>query len=141
MANGNERGAANLKQRLTAFLFGGAVGLAAGILLAPRSGRELRDNLVSRAEDAAERGREVYYETQERVQERVSEVGERAPYRDDEDRPEDTPIVPEAEPAPEEQRPRPARSEELLRKIEETRARLREQMERERRDEAGEEER
>ena len=133
----------SLRQRLGAFVIGGAVGLIAGILIATRSGRELRDNLAARAEDAAERGREVYFETQERVQERVSEVGERAPYSHQEPAPVETPIIsepgsaagtgsePEADATGEsgEPRPRPARSEELLRKIEETRARLREQME------------
>jgi gas vesicle protein len=120
--NGEERGA-GFRQRLAAFLFGGAVGLAAGLLLAPRSGREFRSDLVARAEDAAERGREVYHDVGERVQEKVSEVGERASYRE-----EETPIV--SAPEEREPRPRPARSEELLRKIEETRARLREQMDR-----------
>lgn len=64
------------KQRLRTFLFGGAIGALAGILLAPRSGRELRGSVANRAGEARERSRERYFETQERMQERLSESRE-----------------------------------------------------------------
>ncbi len=74
------------KQRLTTFVIGGVAGALAGILLAPKSGRELRGSIASRAGEARERGRETYFEAQERVQERFAEARERAP-RGEEDRP------------------------------------------------------
>ena len=67
------------KQRLTTFVLGGVAGALAGILLAPKSGRELRGSIASRAEEARERGRETYFEAQERVQERFAESRERPP--------------------------------------------------------------
>src|SRR5919107_1336518 len=69
------------KQRLTTFVLGGAAGALAGILLAPKSGRELRGSIASRAGEARERGRETYFEAQERVQERFAESRERPPQR------------------------------------------------------------
>ena len=69
------------KQRLTTFVLGGVAGALAGILLAPRSGRELRGSIASRAGEARERGRETYFEAQERVQERFAESRERPPQR------------------------------------------------------------
>lgn len=62
------------KKRLRTFLLGGAVGALAGVLLAPRSGQEVRTNIANRAGEARERGRETYFETQERLQERLSET-------------------------------------------------------------------
>lgn len=58
------------KQRLGTFVLGGLTGALAGILLAPRSGRELRGSITSRAGEARERGRETYFDAQERMQER-----------------------------------------------------------------------
>ena len=69
------------KQRLTTFVIGGVAGALAGILLAPKSGRELRGSIASRAGEARERGRETYFEAQERVQERFAESRERPPQR------------------------------------------------------------
>lgn len=66
------------KQRLTTFVLGGVAGALAGILLAPKSGRELRGSIASRAGEARERGRETYFEAQELVQERIAEVRERS---------------------------------------------------------------
>jgi gas vesicle protein len=65
------------KQRLRTFVLGGIAGALAGILLAPKSGKELRGSITSRAGEARERGRESYFEAQERVQERISEARER----------------------------------------------------------------
>ena len=138
------------KQRLGTFVLGGAVGALVGILLAPRSGRELRGSIADRAGEARDRGRESYFETQERLRERLAEMGEGEPRG-----PVDTEEVsfgPAAGPAqepsfgpgpsgprlqglrdvsgePGEEEPgdQPAgdRSEELRRKVQETRARLR----------------
>ena len=123
------------KQRLRSFVLGGAAGLLAGILLAPRSGKELRGSIRDRAGEARERSRESLFEAQERMQERISEVredpGAAEPAADAEPAkaaPE-TPTRPflrdvsrgEDEPA----RSGAERSEELRRKVRETRARLR----------------
>jgi gas vesicle protein len=119
------------KQLLRTFLLGGAAGILAGILLAPRSGKELRGSVMERAGEARERGRETLFEARERMQERLSEVRE-APHpdpsrphpedaatprpshlRDVSRRVEEEPVGRDAE-----------RSEELRRKVRETRARL-----------------
>ena len=60
------------KQKLRTFVLGGIAGALAGVLLAPRSGKELRGSLSNRAGEARERGRETYFEAQERMQERFS---------------------------------------------------------------------
>lgn len=117
------------RRQLGTFLFGGAVGALIGVLLAPRSGRELRGTFVSRLGEAGERGKESYYETQERLRERVSETRER-PVRSgaesDEVRKESTELHGGEEP----DNPRlPESSEELRRRIEETLTRLHERRE------------
>src|SRR3712207_115165 len=75
------------KQRLRTFLLGGAAGILAGILLAPRSGRELRGSVRERAGEARERGRETLFEARERMQERLSEAREGTQQRAPEDAP------------------------------------------------------
>jgi len=67
------------KQKLRAFVLGGLAGALAGVLFAPKSGREFRGSIASRAGEARERSRETYFEAQERVQERISEARERSP--------------------------------------------------------------
>ena len=67
------------KQKLSTFVLGGLTGVLAGILFAPKSGRELRGSISSRAGEARERGRETYFDAQERMQERVAEARERPP--------------------------------------------------------------
>lgn len=129
------------KGRLRTFLLGGAAGLLAGVLLAPRSGKELRGNLADRAGEARERGRESYFDAQENLRERVAASREgRRPA----ETPEATDAVPSDAPTA---APRPhlrdvssgadvgeeareadlalERSEELRRKVRETRERLR----------------
>ena len=64
------------RQRLRTFVLGGAVGALVGILLAPRSGKELRGSLANRAGEARERGRESYFEAQEQMRERLAEIRE-----------------------------------------------------------------
>ena len=65
------------RARLRTFLLGGAAGLLAGVLIAPRSGRELRGSLTDRAGEARERGRESFFETREGMRERRSALFER----------------------------------------------------------------
>ncbi len=127
------------KQRLRTFLLGGAAGILAGILLAPRSGRELRGSVVERAGEARERGRETLFEARERMQERLSEVREgsqQGPPESPGPQPEDVaPRRPHlrdvsgeagGEAGGEEDA---GRSEELRRKVRETRARLKGRLE------------
>jgi gas vesicle protein len=137
------------KQRLKSFLLGGAAGILAGILLAPRSGRELRGSIRDRAGEARERSRESLFEAQERMQERLSEARE-DPNRRQETEPTagvgrtEATTTPPSRPflrdvsqdaSPEEISGRDAeRSEELRRKVRETRARLRENLDRPRGD-------
>ena len=132
------------KQKLSTFVLGGVAGALAGILLAPRSGRELRGAMASRAGEARERGRESYFEARERARERAAEVREPS-LRDEE---LDITVGPPSDPEPVEpppvfpspapqlrdvseedsvdvQVPQEADSEELRRRIQETRSRLR----------------
>lgn len=144
---------ADFKKRLGTFLLGGAVGALAGLFFAPKSGKDLRDTIMSRTEEAAERGREAYFETQDRVAERVAEVRDQVfsqppPSMDeaqhemqvdehlDKGTSEDAVnSVTADDEAPGQEKPLQAqephssgKSEELLKKIEETRARLRQQL-------------
>jgi gas vesicle protein len=118
------------KQLLRTFLLGGAAGILAGILLAPRSGKELRGSVMERAGEARERGRETLFEARERMQERLSEVREGP--RPDPSHPHPEDVAPQrpthlrdVSRSVEEPVERDAeRSEELRRKVRETRARL-----------------
>jgi YtxH-like protein len=69
------------RSKLRTFVLGGLVGVAAGILLSPRSGKELRGSIANRAGEARERGRETYFEAQERARERLAEARDRPPPR------------------------------------------------------------
>lgn len=122
--------------RLRTFLLGGAAGLLAGVLFAPRSGRELRGSLADRAGEARERGRESFFEAQEGMRERRSAAREgRRPPEEPQPSPEEETVRvshprlrdvsgdfggPVEEPGGETER-----SEELRRKVRETRERLR----------------
>lgn len=132
------------KQKLGTFVLGGVAGALAGILLAPRSGKELRGSLASRAGEARERGRESYFEARERARERAAEVRDAPPLREEE---LDLTVGPPPDPEPVEPPPVfPSTSptlrdvsvedsvdvqtpdddsEELRRRIQETRSRLR----------------
>lgn len=129
------------KQRLRTFLLGGAVGALAGILLAPRSGREVRGRIANRAGEAREKSRERYFETQERLQERLSETLEGAPRPGTRTEPGvtlGTPAQPEVQKTftgrprlrdVSEESSTDAKSEDLRRKVQETRERLRSRLE------------
>ncbi len=133
------------KQKLGTFVLGGVAGALAGILLAPRSGKELRGSLASRAGEARERGRESYFEARERARERAAGVRDAPPLREEE---LDLTVGPPSDPEPVEpspvfpptaptlrdvseedsidvQTPPEDDSEELRRRIQETRSRLR----------------
>lgn len=135
------------KQRLRSFLLGGLTGVLAGILLAPRSGRETRGNIAERAGEARERGRERYFDTRESMRESFSANREGVPrFRrneneptvstgagagDDERAPEDEgvrerPVLRDvSRDFPSEGGESADRSEELRRKVRETRERIR----------------
>jgi gas vesicle protein len=66
------------KQKVGTFVLGGLAGAIAGVLLAPKSGKEFRNSVASRAGEARERGRETYFEAQERAQERMAWARERS---------------------------------------------------------------
>jgi gas vesicle protein len=121
------------KQRLRSFLLGGAAGILAGILFAPRSGKELRGSVMERAGEARERGRETLFEARERMQERLSESREGPQWKPPEpsgahpedDAPRRPPLRDVSRDFEGERAGRDAeRSEELRRKVRETRARL-----------------
>ena len=143
------------RQKLGTFVLGGVAGALAGILLAPRSGRELRGSIASRAGEARERGREGYFEARERARERAASVRDAPPVREEE---LDLTVGPASGPEPVEPPPvfpPPAPSlrdvsvgepsnaeaapegdpEELRRRIRETRARLRSRLDGPERDE------
>jgi len=132
------------RTRLRTFLLGGAAGLLAGVLIAPRSGRELRGSLTDRAGEARERGRESFFETREGMRERRSALFERRGRPADpprgaapEERTVAAPRLRDVSHDPEATVEAPAegpvegsvtgaeRSEELRRKVRETRERLR----------------
>lgn len=135
------------KQRLRTFLLGGAIGAFAGVLLTPRSGRELRSNLAERAEEVRERSRETYFEKQEHLQERLAETREGYSGRTGEEpkvslgtdspvaeKPEDFTGRPDGRPNLREvssegyEESSQTGPDELRRKVQETRARLRERL-------------
>ena len=128
------------RQRLRTFVLGGTVGALVGILLAPRSGKELRGSLANRAGEARERSRETYFDAQEQMRERLAEVregsrqrpevvdlgdsntapgGASRPYLRDVSRDVESEVFEESASLDAE------RSEELRRKVRETRERLR----------------
>lgn len=61
------------------FILGGVAGAVVGVLISPRSGRELRGAMSSRAGEARERGRESYFEARERARERMAGMREPRP--------------------------------------------------------------
>ncbi len=59
---------------MKAFLFGLGLGFGVGILFAPMSGQETRDNLTERANDLADTARQKFEEGRERVRRGVGAV-------------------------------------------------------------------
>ncbi len=85
--------------KIRTFVLGGIAGTLAGILLAPRSGKELRGSIASRVGEARELGRETYFDAQERARERLSEVRDRAPGTGEPEKPEN-PVTTGSAPQP-----------------------------------------
>lgn len=133
------------KQKLGTFVLGSVAGALVGILIAPRSGRETRGSIVSRAGEARERSREGYFEARERARERAAEFRDAPSVREesldltvgpvsDPETFEPPPVFPSAapplrdvsreEPVSVEEQP-DTDPEELRRRIRETRSRLR----------------
>jgi gas vesicle protein len=76
MAEQNQSGNA-----VMAFLLGGAVGIIAGLLLAPKSGQETRrrlqdwiDDLGDKSQDILEEGKEILEQGKEVLQEKIDKV-------------------------------------------------------------------
>ena len=124
------------KQRLRTFVLGGAVGALVGLLLAPRSGSELRGSIANRAGEARERGRETYFEAQEQLRDRLAEaregprqppgvvdLGGSSPSQGETGAPR--PYLRDVSRDVAGENPDVERSEELRRKVRETRERLR----------------
>ncbi|MBI4422458.1 MAG: YtxH domain-containing protein [Elusimicrobia bacterium] len=59
---------------ILALLVGGALGVAAGLLLAPRSGRETRERLADWLEDNREKTRDLLERGREAVSEKKDKV-------------------------------------------------------------------
>ena len=59
---------------LAGFIVGGAIGAVAGILLAPKSGKETRELLANSAKDAAQRADETVKEIQSKADSVVEEM-------------------------------------------------------------------
>ena len=106
------------KQRLRTFVLGGAAGALVGILLAPRSGKELRGSLANRAGEAREGSHKPRPD--------VANLGGMSPPEEETEMPRpqlrdvSKDVVDEVEETPDAER-----SEELRRKVRETRERLR----------------
>ncbi|MGB8770484.1 MAG: YtxH domain-containing protein [Candidatus Korobacteraceae bacterium] len=59
---------------MKSFLFGLGLGVGLGILFAPKSGKETRNNLTDRANDLASSARETYEHNLDRVQRGVQSI-------------------------------------------------------------------
>ncbi|HSB75529.1 MAG TPA: YtxH domain-containing protein [Terriglobales bacterium] len=57
---------------MKAFLFGFGMGIGLGVLFAPMSGQETRDNIAERAGDLASSARETFEQGRDRVRRGVS---------------------------------------------------------------------
>ncbi len=59
---------------MKAFLFGLGLGIGLGVLFAPMSGQETRDNIAERANDLASSARETIEQGRERLRSGISAV-------------------------------------------------------------------
>ncbi len=59
---------------MKSFLFGLGLGIGLGVLFAPMSGEETRNNIAERASDLASSARETYEQGRDRVQRGVSAI-------------------------------------------------------------------
>lgn len=59
---------------MKAFLFGLGLGIGLGVLFAPMSGQDTRNNLSDRANDLANTARETYEQGRDKVQRGINQV-------------------------------------------------------------------
>ena len=59
---------------MKAFLFGLGLGIGLGVLFAPMSGEDTRNNLSERANDLANTARETYEQGRDKVQRGINQV-------------------------------------------------------------------
>ncbi len=59
---------------MKSFLFGLGLGVGLGVLFAPMSGEETRNNLSDRANDLANNARDAYASNRERIQKGVESI-------------------------------------------------------------------
>ena len=59
---------------MKSFLFGLGLGIGLGVLFAPMSGQETRDNIAERANDLASSAKETFEQSRERVRSGVTAV-------------------------------------------------------------------
>ena len=59
---------------MRAFLFGLGLGIGLGVLFAPMSGQETRDNIAERANDLASSAKETFDQGRERLRSGISAV-------------------------------------------------------------------
>jgi gas vesicle protein len=59
---------------MKAFLFGLGMGIGLGVLFAPMSGQETRENIAERANDLASSARETYEQSRDRVRSGISAI-------------------------------------------------------------------
>ncbi|WP_238357675.1 YtxH domain-containing protein [Cohnella zeiphila] len=69
---------AESKSMLKGVLVGGAVGAAAALLLAPKSGRELRQDIRDKYRQTSDKAKTLVTNATEKTKEIVSHVGQRA---------------------------------------------------------------
>jgi gas vesicle protein len=69
---------AESKSLLKGALVGGALGAAAALLLAPKAGRELRQDIRDKYRQTSDKARKLVTEATEKTKEIVSQVGHRA---------------------------------------------------------------
>jgi gas vesicle protein len=59
---------------MKSFLFGLGIGLGIGVLFAPMSGEETRENISQRANDLVDQGRDIYEQGRERIRTGVTAI-------------------------------------------------------------------
>ena len=59
---------------MKSFLFGLGLGIGLGVLFAPMSGEETRNNITDRANDLASSARDAYEQNRDRVQKGVESI-------------------------------------------------------------------
>ena len=59
---------------MKAFLFGLGFGIGLGVLFAPMSGEDTRENIAQRASDLADQGRDIYEQGRERIRSGVTAI-------------------------------------------------------------------